>query len=877
VTLAPGTRLAHYEVLEPIGKGGMGEVYRARDSKLDRDVAIKVLPEELAGEPDRLARFNREAKVLASLNHPNIASIYGFEASEGQHYLVLELVPGETLAERIGRGPIPFEDARAIAIQIADALDEAHERGIIHRDLKPANVKLTPTDDVKVLDFGLAKALAEEPSETDASSSMSPTITKDATRIGVILGTAAYMSPEQAKGKSVDRRTDLFAFGSVLFEMLSGKKAFPGDDVSDVLASVIKLAPDWKALPRETPRRVREMLRRCLAKDPKQRRRDIADIRLELEGLDDAPAEIEPERSRERRWLTTVAVFIAAIAAIAVLAALDGWRSEEPELVTYRLSVLPPEGTRFASSFIALSRDGRRLAFAAVGEDGVQSLWVRALSSPTARKLPGTEGAEKPFWSHDGASVGFVSGDALRAIALDGAAPLTICEVQGFRGAAWHADGTILFSQDGSDGGLFRVTSSGDAAVHEARLLPGETYRTSPQFLSDGPDYLYRSVGGDEGNGIYVGVLGSADNERVVGFERASSLSKGMYARDGYLLYVRENAFLAHPFDAGSRRLTGEPQRLSDLGEVRGAGEGFFAVADGGVFAYRPFDRPAVTQPTWFDRSGTVLGTVGAAERYAWLELSPDEQQIAVERGRDEVWLLDESRGTSTLLSGEFLMAAPLWSADGSKILHMAARPGPSLYVTPASGGSSESLLKDARVAFPTDWSRDGAIAFTTGSFGSDVSTWILPDDGGAPLPFVRSGHAEQGKFSPDGKLLAYVTNESGRREVFVAHLSSGESRLQISSDGGAHPRWREDGREIFYLAPDGGLMSVAFRSGEALEAKRPHLLFRDPRVAHRAFRPSPYDVSGDGERFLVNIVVEEPVSPPITVVINWTAELSSP
>jgi eukaryotic-like serine/threonine-protein kinase len=899
-----GTHLGPYEILSAIGAGGMGEVYRAHDPKLGRDVAIKVLPEAFARNAERMGRFQREAKVLASLNHPNIATIHGLEDSGDTHALVMELVEGPTLADRIKAGPIPVDEAVRIARQIADALEYAHERGIIHRDLKPANVKVTNDDAVKVLDFGLAKALESDMSSIDISTS--PTISRMATMQGVLLGTAAYMAPEQAKAKSVDRRADIWAFGCVLYEMLTGKQAFTGETVTDTLASIIKEEPNWKLLPSATPMRVRVLLQRCLQKDPKQRLRDIGDARISLEEVLAGASEASPVASLSRRALPWVAAAAFAIAFVTM-----GWvhlhagnaRAETAELKRFEIPV-PEKMTLGASGSFALSPDGRQLAFAATGSDGVQRLWIRSLDSLKARPLPGSESPQFPpfFWSPDSRYIAFQAGGKLKKIDVSGGSVETLCDLSGGLavGGSWNRDGVIIFGN--SNGGIMRVSANGGSASALTTLDRSrkENVHFLPSFLPDGRHFIYlRGSEKPENGGVYVGSLDAKpeqqDSKRLVATSWGPAYVPSSDPSMGRLLFLRDGTLMAQPFDARRLELSGEPVTVADQVGAFLQG-GFFSASINDVLVYRTGGVGGSYQLAWFDRQGKVLGRVGEAGAYATLALSPDGKRAIVGRldpqGQNvALWLLDLSRGTSTRFTfGDSIALFGTWSPDSSRIIFASNPGGPrgvyDLYQKLASGVKDEELLLQSNEnKFPTSWSRDGRFLLYMAPDPKTIKEqlWVLPLEGDKkPFLFLRteSNNAE-GQFSPDGHWVAYVSDESGRSEIYVRTFSPGSAagssdvggKWLISTDGGTDPRWRRDGKELYYAALDGKLMAVDVMTTRGFQAGVPIILFTVPPPVAIATAYQ-WDATPDGERFVAPAPSEQQSAAPFTVVLNWQAGL---
>jgi len=876
MSLAPGTRLGVYEVLAAIGHGGMGDVYRARDTELGRQVAIKVLPDTFAHDPDRLTRFEREARVLASLNHPNIAHVYGFERVAGASALVMELVEGPTLADRIAQGSIPLDETLAIAGQIAEALETAHEQGIIHRDLKPANIKVREDGTVKVLDFGLAKAL--EPAEADLDVSHSPTITSPAmTRMGVILGTAAYMAPEQAKGRPVDQRGDIWAFGCVLYEMLTGTRAFAGEDVSDTLAFILTREPDWNLLPADTPAAIRRLLRRCLQKNARERLHDISDARLEMH---DAQAEaastgvahpVPAVTWRRRERLAWAAAAVSAVIAVAALRV--AWRpNPRPTPPEMRVEISTP-ATSSPYHFV-LSPDGSRLAFVASG-DGLPRLWVRALEAVAAQPLAGTENAEFPFWSPDSRSIGFFADGKLKRVDVAGGPPPQVLAEASGAGGAWNPDGTILFAA-AFRGPLWRVSDRGGEPRVVTRIGEGQDGHRSPFFLPDSRRFLFFATGGAEAQGIYLGSLDGGEPRRLMTNESA-----GAWAPPGWILFVRQGALLAAPFDAEKGELSGEPVTVADaVGRVENRGG--FSVSAGGLVAYRAGGSER-RQLMWFARDGQRVGTAGGPDGniLRWPELSPDGRRVAVVRtleSYEDVWLLDLVRGGMTRFTFDAARdGGAVWSPDGTRVAFPSNRKSAlDLYVKPSSGTGREELLWESpnNPKIPLSWSPDGRfLLFYDVDPKTDFDLWTLPLTGDEkPSPWLDTPFTETlGQFSPDGRWIAYQSNESGQFEIYVQSFPVASGKWQISTQGGTQPRWRADGKELFFIAPDLKLMAAGVIASTAtFDATPPVALFQTRIVGGpNQFAKHQYAVSRDG-RFLIIEPLEEPTATPITLILNW-------
>ena len=894
--------IAHYRILAKLGEGGMGVVYRATDTKLGRNVAIKSLPAAFAHDPDRMARFQREAEVLASLNHPNIAAIYEVAESDDTRALVMELVEGETLP-----AGLPLDTALRYARQIAEALEYAHERGIVHRDLKPANVRVTSEGSVKLLDFGLAKAI-EDPRPTSGDPADSPTLPMSITRVGVILGTAAYMSPEQALGKPADRRADIWSFGAVLYEMLAGKRAFCGKSASDALATVLELDPDWDALPAETPFTVRRLVERCLEKDRKRRLQAIGEARIAIEDLlsgvtqdpesrrqPAAELKAEGERAGERLQGPSRPVWAVVATLLGLLVLSTAWlawihfRGRTRATASFRFQI-PFVGMSVTGGAFALSPDGRQLAFAAVGPDGIKRLWIRALDSLEPRPLLGTEAAQAVippiFWSPDSRFIAFDADGKLKKIDVAGGQVQILCDLPGLAvGGSWSKDGVIIFGNDAPGVGLMRVSASGGKAspLTNVDRSRNEGLHVLPSFLPDGRHFLYYRNSRTPGNaGTYVGSIdaepGKQDSTQLLATVSAVYASYPD-SKLGQLLFLRRGTLLAQAFDAARLQLIGEPVPVAE--QVGGyIAYGFFSLSATGILAYRT--RTQDFQLNWLDRQGKTISRVWEPGPYTSLAVSADGTRAVLSRNDLfqgtvpwNLWLVDLVRGTSKrFTSAVGRNDYPVWSPDGSRVVFVSSREGGTnstlnLYQKLAGGAEDDDLLlRSGETMFPTSWSHDGRfLLYTVADPKNKNDIWVLSMEAGHQRTrLLGTQYSEsQAQFSPDSRWIAYTSDASGRNEVYVRAFPVAKEDFIVSRDGGSSPRWRGDGKELYYISTDGKVMAVAAAGGGLFQPGTPKPLFQVSSVLPE------WNVTADGKRFLFAVQIEQ-TQTPFTVVSNWLA-----
>ena len=883
MSLAAGTRLGSYEVVSLLGAGGMGEVYRARDTKLGRDVAIKILPDLFADDAERLARFAREARTLAALNHPNIAQIYGLEQTGTASALVMELVDGEDLSQRIARGVIPLDEALTIARQIADALEAAHEQGIIHRDLKPANIKVRDDGTVKVLDFGLAKGV------DGGTASSGATITSPAMSMpGVILGTAAYMAPEQAKGKPIDKRADIWAFGCVLYEMVTATRPFRGEDVAETIASILKTEPEWAHVPAP----VKPLLVKCLQKDPRRRLRDIGDADLDV-FADRAPDARSVARAGRERVLMVAALAVTMAALALAIPALRHAREATPApgLVVRFVIDGPPSATRVLSPEI--SPDGRTLAFAGfLPGSPVPSLWIRPFGAAAPERIPGTEGlAAASFWSPDGRSLAFPTlGGELKRLDLNNRSIRTITTLPNVNldtistfGGTWADDGTVLFSLGGT---IYQMPADGGTpAVVPMAGLPPDGQQRYPVFLPASRRFVFLLQSSDpQMAGLYLAALDGTPARRLTPAD-----SQAVYAATspeaGQLLFMRGTTLMAQDFELAGWRLVGEPRSIVEgvmvsSSVLQSLARGQFSAASA-ILVYSSATQPPAQQLTWFDRSGKAIGTIGEPDRLMLPRLSPDNRRLAVARldprtENADIHIVDLERGAwSRLTFDPTDESFPVWSPDGRYVAYRSTRNGQFQLLRKLSNGvgQEEVLYESTSRTFPDDWTPDGR-ALIVGRMDPQTNNdlWILPLDGSRKLlPFVRTpGDDPRGRLSPDGRLLGYISNESGRMETYLQPFPAADGKWQLSQAGGnSPPQWRRDGKELYYSSR-GTLWAVPVASLNPFATGPIQQLFAEPPIQQGSFPAA----SSDGRRFLYPVDLVQLSAAKYNVIVNWAADV---
>jgi eukaryotic-like serine/threonine-protein kinase len=902
MALTPGTKLGPYEILSVLGAGGMGEVYLARDTRLGRDVAIKVLPAHLSSDPDLRQRMEREAKAISSLNHPHICTLHDVGSQDGVDFLVMERLQGETLADRLHRGALPLDEALNIGIQIADALDKAHARGIVHRDLKPANIMLTENGP-KLMDFGLAKPAPGVSSASGAGSltPSTPTMSVAAlsgsasplTQKGTLVGTFQYMAPEVLQGAEADARSDIFSFGCVIYEAVTGRRAFEGKSQFSVLGAILDREPERVSAARpSSPPRLDETVGRCLAKNPDQRYGCMHDVRIQLEALSQAgpqagftPAgSLKPSPSATRLpWLVAG---IAALVALGVGAAYI-FQAPQPTPVV-QASILPPVGTAFVTMLPSsgppvLSPDGTRLAFTARDDRSKALLYVRSLTSLTAQPLPGTDDAIYPFWSPDSRELGFFADGKLKKINAGGGPPQNVCEAVNGRGGAWSQDGTIVFTPSATQG-LFRVSAAGGTPEAASKLdsSRGENSHRWPWFLPDGKHFLFwaRSSHGSQESQLFVGQLGTLQAKAI-----GKNESVAVYA-SGHILFMRDQSLMAQPFDLRRVEPSGEPVPIAEHVAVNGAtARPLFSASQTGALIYQSGESSGGWDLLWFDRDGKRTGAIAQADRYLAPTLSPDGKSLAVmifagAQGIGDIWVFDLTRGTSTRLTfGGDSHSNPVWTPDGKTIFYASTAKGPPhIYAKAADGSGPERAVLENTDAVELPWSPspDGRFLVYQRRTANETGyhLWVLPLSGdGKPFPILQDAFDERAPaVSPEGKWMAYESSESGRREIYITAFPAGGAKWQVSTDGGTAAKWRRDGKELFFLDPTDKIVAVDVNaSGNAVRLGTPHDLFQTVGIQREY---GPFDVTADGKKFLLNSGNLREGSDPFTLVLNWPVEL---
>ena len=885
MTLAAGLRLGPYEIVAPIGAGGMGEVYRAKDTRLGREVAVKVLPASFSTDPDRLRRFEQEARAAGILNHPNITAVYDVGQHDGSPYVITELLEGETLRSNVAGGPLTPRRAIDYAVQIAHGLAAAHEKGIVHRDLKPENLFVTKDGRVKILDFGLAKLTQRESSGPQTNL---PTETAG-TEPGVVLGTLGYMSPEQVRGKPADARSDIFSFGAILYEMLSGQRAFHGDSAADTMSAILREdPPDLSSTNRSIAPAVDRIVRHCLEKNPEARFHSAHDLAFDLEALSGVQAgdtQAAPAITRRPRLAAPLfaASAVALLLAAALAAVLIGRRPRpEPSARPMRFSVPIPPGTTYSvspiSRAVSISPDGTRLVIEAVSR-GRSRLYLRPLDSEEAVELEGSLDATVPFWSPDGRFIAFFAGGKLKKIPATGGHPEELCEAPFAIVGTWNREGTILFSRLAPPPGIYRVSDQGGQAIRVVSPGPSklEVNLLWPHFLPDGRRFLYvvNPPQTTQDRELRLSSLDSKESRTVARLD-----SRAEYVSPGYLIFAREGALYAQRFDERTAQLHGEPHLLADDVYYHiGPSSAAFSVSQAGVLVYETAVPPS--RLVWLNREGKEIGQLGQPSVVQGLRISPDGGRVAVDiadrrTGTSDIWLFELSRGVSTRLHFDSVdEILPLWSPDGSKLIYRSDRQGaPDAYeMTIGVPGSEKVVLKEPGLQQPEDISRDGRLLTYVNALGTTLwSIWLMPLQGDRkPAPWLRTGFNQTSpRFSPDGRWIAYESDESGEAEIYAALTEGGGEKRRISPAGGKLPRWRRDGKELYYVAQGDVLMAQPVTLGPLLEVGAPVPLFRGETEIEN------YDVSPDGSRFLVSLPAQRVRESPIRVIVNWDASLKN-
>jgi eukaryotic-like serine/threonine-protein kinase len=880
--LASGSKLGPYEIQSPLGAGGMGEVYRARDTRLDRTVAIKILPEHLAGSAEAKQRFDREARAISSLNHPNICHLYDVGQQDSTSYLVMEFLEGETLADRLRKGPLPLEQVLKFGAEICEGLEKAHRSGVVHRDLKPGNIMLTKSG-AKLMDFGLAKAPPSALTSLSSSNSLA-TMSRPLTAEGTIMGTMQYMSPEQLEGKEADARSDIFSLGSVLYEMVAGKRAFEGKTTASTIAAILAAEPRPITTTHPAPAALDHLIRTCLAKDPDDRIQTAHDVKLQLRWVtqfsiaQSGSQPIAGATSSTRPDSNRLAWILVGLLSLALIAGGIAWWSlahRAPALLYFSTPVA------LVANDVALSPDGHTAAIVAYSKDtNKYMIWRYEIGGRDASAVPGTEGASHPFWAPDNRDIAFFADGKLKKVDVFSAnSPQVVCESLTGRGGTWNRDGVILFSPDASSG-LYRVSSAGGTPAQATKLdsSRGQSSNRWPVFLPDQKHFLYLGAnfsGQYDKNAIFVGSLDSDETHPIV-----AASSNAVYVDPGYLLYLRSNALVAQRFDLKTFSLTGEPRTISD--EVRYTPATDLAVfsAAKDILTLQTGKGIGTSQLLWFDRSGKQLGFAGPPGIISNGTLSPDARRIAYDQMEPDsrhwaVWTRDLATDSTTRISfGAGLTQLPIWSPDGKQLAYAGIHNSQwAVFAKNADGSGSETQVVEnaAYVKGPWSWASDGKLLFWDKN-----ELWYVPMPGTQPKPvFQESSTIRNAQFSPDGRWLAYSSNEGGSFEVFVSSFPHTESKWQVSREGGSEPRWRRDGKELFYLSADGKVISVPVKATTTFEAGPPQVLFQTHlRQPISALDHISYDVSTDGQKFLVDTKVDEPNAAPMSVILNWSSNL---
>jgi Tol biopolymer transport system component len=880
--LTSGTKLGPYEIIGNLGAGGMGEVYRARDTRLDRTVAVKVLPSHLSSDPNLRQRFDREARTISGLSHPNICHLYDVGSQDGTSFLVMEYLEGETLAERLRKGPLALDQVLKYGIEICDGLERAHKGGVIHRDLKPGNIMLTKSG-TKLMDFGLAKPVLPASAPATGLTQTLASAQSPLTTQGMLVGTFQYMSPEQVEGKEADARSDIFALGAVLYEMVTGKRAFEGKTTASTIAAILAAdPPPITAVQPLSPAPLEATVTSCLAKDPEERLQTVHDVKLQLKWISENASLLRLRAASgaarkpwgRLRWLVAGVLLL-------VLAVTSAWwlRGRETRTTMYFNSAAPSP-----ADYVALSPDGRTLALVAYSDQANKNvIWLHAVGSRGAAVIPGTEGAYYPFWSPDGRSLGFFAQGKLKTIEVGaGRSAQVIADAPFGRGGAWNREGVILFTPDAWSG-LYRIPSSGGTPVQVTKpdVAQFQVSNRWPVFLPDGRHFLYLACNFSGRLDKNVIILGSLDSSEIRPITIAST--NAFYADPGYLLYWRDNALVAQRFDARSYALSGEPHIVSDAVQYYPQTNlAIFAVAGSTLVAQSDVGKGShKSQLLWFDRHGKQVGSVGPAEQIANPKLSPDGRRVAVDRtdtdGRHvNIWVHDlNSEAAARIGFGPWLEQVTVWSPDGKQLIYTAnEKLFFSLYAKNSDGSGSAQSLMDFGTPQqgPWDWSRDGKYLLAR----KERELWYLTMQDHQPHPLLQSQWLiRNAQFSPDGKFVVYSSAETGASEVYVSPFPSFSSKWQVSRDGGEEPRWRRDGRELFYLTPGGAMMSVDVKTATGFESRSPVTLFQThPRQPISAMDFFTYDVTADGQKFLVNTKVDTVNSAPLSVILNWSADL---